>query len=172
MYSVFCPHPHPPPPPPRRDKWKEGIASVAWSELPSEDDMRGEEWHLNMEIGPSKAPKVVQVPMPPGSAYVLMGPAQGCTRHCERRSVGHAKCNCCWTHGVRLCGGIARQSCTIRRQEKKTLFSVSPSMWHPHFCHMTKIEFKKTNAGGHKGHSHAHCSPSQFVPCGTHPNPP
>ncbi len=98
----------------KRDKWKEGIASVAWSELPCEEDLRGEPWVLNMELGTAKDRKVVTRTMPPGSAYVLMGTAQGITKFCERRSVGHNRCNCCWTHGVQLAGSIARQSMTLR----------------------------------------------------------
>jgi len=40
----------------KRDKWKEGIASVAWSELPCEEDLRGEPWTLTMERNnPKKA---------------------------------------------------------------------------------------------------------------------
>ena len=38
----------------RRDAWRDGIASVCWSELPSESDLRGDEWTLVMEKGRGK----------------------------------------------------------------------------------------------------------------------
>jgi len=98
----------------RRDRWEEGIASVAWSELPSEADLRGEPWILNMERGSKKELRAVQLTMQPGSAYILMGAAQGCTKQCERRCVGHNRCNCCWTHGVLASSDVVRQSMTLR----------------------------------------------------------
>ena len=100
----------------RRDKWLEGIASVAWSELPCEKDLRGEAWSLRMEIGSGKEKRSVRVPMLPGSAYILMGPAQGCTRACKRKAVGHGSCSCCWTHGVDMEQGasVTRHSMTLR----------------------------------------------------------
>jgi len=98
----------------RRDRWEEGIASVAWSELPSEADLRGEPWILNMERGSKKDLRAVQLTMQPGSAYILMGAAQGCTKQCERRCVGHNRCNCCWTHGVLASSDVVRQSMTLR----------------------------------------------------------
>ena len=98
----------------RRDKWDEGIATAAWSELPSVDDLRGEPYTLVMEKGPIKALQSVKLALPPGSAYALMGAAQGCTHRCERGLVGHHRCNCCWTHGIRLVGAMTRQSMTLR----------------------------------------------------------
>jgi len=100
----------------RRDRWLEGIATVAWSELPCEADLRGDAWTLNMERGSKAERRSVQIAMQPGSAYILMGAAQGCTKHCERRCVGHNRCNCCWTHGVLLDekSVVARQSMTMR----------------------------------------------------------
>ena len=35
----------------RRDKWSEGIASVAWSDIGNETDARGEDWTLSMQSG-------------------------------------------------------------------------------------------------------------------------
>jgi len=100
----------------RRDKWLEGIATLAWSELPCEADLRGESWTLNMEIGKGPTKRVAKVPMQPGSAYVLMGAAQGCTRVCKRKCVGHSTCTCCWTHGVDMVPGasVTRHSMTLR----------------------------------------------------------
>jgi len=100
----------------RRDKWLEGIASVAWSELPCEGDLRGEAWSLCMQIGSGKEKRSVRVPMQPGSAYVLMGAAQGVTRVCKRKCVGHSACGCCWTHGVDMEVGasVTRHSMTLR----------------------------------------------------------
>ena len=100
----------------RRDRWLEGIASIAWSELPCEQDLRGDAWTLNMERGSKKDLRSIQITMQPGSAYILMGRAQGVTKVCERRCVGHNRCNCCWTHGVSLdkTSVVARQSMTIR----------------------------------------------------------
>ena len=100
----------------RRDKWLEGIASLAWSELPCEADLRGEAWSLSMQIGSGKEKRSVRVPMQPGSAYVLMGAAQGVTRVCKRKCVGHSACACCWTHGVDMEAGasVTRHSMTLR----------------------------------------------------------
>ena len=52
--------------------------------------------------------------MQPGSAYILVGAAQGCTKSCERRCVGHNRCNCCWTHGILAASNVVRQSMTLR----------------------------------------------------------
>ena len=135
----------------RRDKWLEGIATVAWSELPCEADLRGEAYTLSMELGSTaKERRAVRVPMQPGSAYVLMGAAQachlpaicrpfdglrwpshlggradahvltraaqGCTKACTRKCVGHSTCSCCWTHGVEMERGasVTRHSMTLR----------------------------------------------------------
>ena len=98
----------------RRDKWREGIATVAWSELPSEEDIRGESYVLVMQKGPLKALTSVELKMSPGSAYALMGQAQGCTKSCTKHLVGHGRCTCCWTHGIRLDGEITRHSVTLR----------------------------------------------------------
>ena len=100
----------------RRDRWQEGIASIAWSELPCEEDVRGETWTLVMEKGSKKELQSVQVQMSAGSAYVLVGKAQGCTRVCDKRCVGHNRCNCCWTHGVQVdkLSTATRQSMTLR----------------------------------------------------------
>ena len=100
----------------RRDRWQEGIASVAWSELPSEADLRGDSWTLVMERGSKKELKKVELEMAAGCAYVLTGVAQGCTKHCERKCVGHNRCGCCWLHGVRANKETyaARQSMTLR----------------------------------------------------------
>lgn len=100
----------------RRDKWLEGIATLAWSELPCEADLRGESWTLNMEIGKGPTKRVCKIPMEPGSAYILMGAAQGCTRVCKRKCVGHSTCTCCWTHGVDMVPGasVTRHSMTLR----------------------------------------------------------
>lgn len=100
----------------RRDRWQEGIASIAWSELPCEGDVRGESWTLVMEKGSRKELQSVQVEMQPGSAYVLTGVAQGTTKVCERGCVGHNRCTCCWTHGVQVSreSMATRQSMTLR----------------------------------------------------------
>ena len=101
----------------RRDRWQEGIASVVWSELPAESDLRGDEWTLVMEKGTKRETKTqVKLEMPPGCAYILTGAAQGATRVCERRCTGHKRCECCWTQGVRVSSGAigARQSLTLR----------------------------------------------------------
>ena len=54
--------------------------------------------------------------LPPGSAFVLTGRAQGSTTVCLKRCVGHARCGCCWTHGVRVAKEsiAAQQSLTLR----------------------------------------------------------
>lgn len=100
----------------RRDRWQDGIATIAWSELPSETDLRGDEWLLVMERGPKKDQEQKTLTMPPGSAFVLTGRAQGSTTVCLKRCVGHARCACCWTHGVRVSKEsiAAQQSLTLR----------------------------------------------------------
>jgi len=62
-----------------------------------------------MERGAKKERSSVPVTMAPGSAYVLMGAAQG-------RCPSHITCNCCWTHGIRLNqeSVVAQQSMTFR----------------------------------------------------------
>ena len=82
--------------PDRRGRGQEGIASVVWSELPAESDLRGDEWTLVMEKGTKRETKTqVKLEMPPGCAYILTGAAQGATRVCERRCTGHKRCECC-----------------------------------------------------------------------------
>jgi len=86
----------------RRDKWQEGIASVAWSETAGQDDSRGDEWTLGMQCGPSNnVQRQVQLPMPAGAAYILSKRAQGRTAWCTRHKVAHESCVCCWQHGVK-----------------------------------------------------------------------
>lgn len=86
----------------RRDMWSEGIASIAWSRQPGAADARGAGWTLRLERGWSKGKPLerIDVPMPPGSAYILTGCAQGCTDCCEQSRVAHEMCACCWTHGI------------------------------------------------------------------------
>ena len=85
----------------RRDKWDEGIASVAWSDVAGVADPRGDRWTLRMQCGPSgPGQKDLTVEMPAGSAYILCGVAQGRTGVCQRRCVAHENCSCCWTHGI------------------------------------------------------------------------
>ena len=69
-----------------------------------------------MQLGSGKEKRSVRVPMQPGSAYVLMGAAQGVTRVCKRKCVGHSSCACCWTHGVDMEAGasVTRHSMTLR----------------------------------------------------------
>ena len=69
-----------------------------------------------MERGSKKDLATVSVDVPPGSAYILTGAAQGSTKACERRTVGHGRCNCCWTHGVRAetASRAGRHSMTLR----------------------------------------------------------
>lgn len=38
-------------------RWREGIASMAWSDVGSEADERGEEWTLSMQCGHKKTPE-------------------------------------------------------------------------------------------------------------------
>ena len=100
----------------RRDKWLEGIASVAWGELPAEGANRGEGYTLAMQRGPKREIEEVKVEMVAGAAYVLMGHAQGHTRVCQKHCSGHNRCNCCWTHGVRMAptSTVTRHSMTLR----------------------------------------------------------
>ena len=54
-----------------------------------------------MQCGPpGPAQKEVTSDIPPGSAYILTGVAQGRTGFCEQRKVAHNMCTCCWTHGI------------------------------------------------------------------------
>ena len=76
----------------RRDKWREGIASVAWGEAESPTDARGDSWTLCMQQSAEQLGKVareVELQLPPGSAYILTGQAQGRTAWCEKQSVAH-----------------------------------------------------------------------------------
>ena len=101
----------------RRDKWAEGIASVAWGEAAAPGDARGEPWTLCMQQGISKGKELrsVEVVLPPGSAYVLTAQAQGRTGWCQRRAVAHEACSCCWTHGIwNKDAKTVRQSITLR----------------------------------------------------------
>ena len=102
----------------RRERWQEGIASVVWSELPCEGDLRGETWSLVMERGAKKDKLTATMHMQPGCAYVLTGAAQGSTRQCEKHTVGHNLCACCWSHGVRMnsASTLSHQSMTMRVQ--------------------------------------------------------
>ena len=101
----------------RRDKWHEGIASIAWSDSAGSADPRGDPWTLRMQIGPPSSPQVrtVDCEMPPGSAYILTGHAQGRTEVCLKRKVAHEYCSCCWTHGIwNEMSGRMRESITLR----------------------------------------------------------
>ena len=76
----------------RRDKWREGIASVAWGEAESPTDARGDSWTLCMQQSAEQLGKVakeVELQLPPGSAYILTCQAQGRTAWCEKQSVAH-----------------------------------------------------------------------------------
>ena len=87
----------------RRDNWREGIASIAWGEAASPADARGDSWTLCMQQSAEQLGKVakeVKLQLPPGSAYVLTGPAQGRTAWCAKQAVAHQACTCCWTHGI------------------------------------------------------------------------
>ena len=102
----------------RRERWQDGVASIAWSSLPSEADARGDAWSLVLERGASrKDVQSVTLPLPPGAAFVLTGVAQGSTRRCAARTTGHKSCGCCWTHGMACLPADAladRQSLTLR----------------------------------------------------------
>ena len=53
--------------------------------------------------------------LPPGSAYILSGVAQGRTQVCEQRKVAHNMCSCCWTHGIwNEASAHTRESITLR----------------------------------------------------------
>ena len=66
--------------------------------------------------GPKREIEEVKVEMVAGAAYVLMGHAQGHTRVCQKHCSGHNRCNCCWTHGVRMAptSTVTRHSMTLR----------------------------------------------------------
>lgn len=140
-----------------RDRWGEGIASMAWGQVRrlASDAPRarcplraarcalartrtrrltrgprapaaqgeglerpeGEPWTLMMRRGSARAPHdCVDVPLPPGTGYILTREAQGRTEHCAAGKVAHQRCSCCWLHGVQTKrdGFVARQSVTIR----------------------------------------------------------
>ena len=85
----------------RRDKWQEGIASIAWSDGEGYEDPRGDPYVLQMQLGPPGASqRTVCTRLPAGSAYILTGRAQGRTEVCKKHCVAHSMCNCCWTHGI------------------------------------------------------------------------
>ena len=102
----------------RRDKWHEGIASIAWSDAcGSCGDPKGDPWMLRMQSGPPTAPstKTCDTNMPPGSAYILTGHAQGRTDVCLKKKVAHEYCQCCWTHGIwNEMSSAVRESITLR----------------------------------------------------------
>ena len=100
----------------RRDKWEEGIASVAWSDHSGISDPRGDKWTLRMQLGPpNHIVKDLTVDLPAGSAYSLVGAAQGRTDFCKMRRVAHESCHCCWTHGIwNEASQHTRQSVTMR----------------------------------------------------------
>lgn len=100
----------------RRDKWDEGIASIAWSEAAGTSDERGDRWTLRMQCGPpGPGQKDLTVEMPAGSAYIMGGIAQGRTGVCSMGRVAHEMCSCCWTHGVwNEASQITRESITLR----------------------------------------------------------
>ena len=62
----------------RRDKWREGIVSVAWSaETGASGDVRGDPWTLRMQMGPkNNIQKERTIEMPAGCAYVICREAQ------------------------------------------------------------------------------------------------
>ena len=97
------------PPPPKKKK-------RAWGELPAEGANRGEAYTLCMQRGPKRDIEEVKVTIEAGSAYVLMGAAQGNMRACKKHTTGHNRCNCCWTHGVRTAptSTVTRHSMTLR----------------------------------------------------------
>jgi len=99
----------------RRDKWLEGIASVAWSQLACPSDPRGDQWILGMQQGyPPQTTRSFDLPA--GCAYLLSRSAQGRTNRCEQGRVAHEVCSCCWTHGIWNPGDNLsnRQSVTLR----------------------------------------------------------
>lgn len=100
----------------RRDKWQEGIASVAWGSEEGFSDARGDDWTLQMQRGPNgPSQETLRMTLPPGAAYILTGSAQGRTGVCPERRVAHEMCSCCWTHGVwNETSAITRQSITMR----------------------------------------------------------
>jgi len=100
----------------RRDKWAEGIASIAWSDAPGVSDPRGDPWALRMQIGPeSNAIESIVTTLPAGSAYLMTGKSQGRSEVCQRHCVAHEFCTCCWTHGVwNEQSQQTRQSITLR----------------------------------------------------------
>lgn len=101
----------------RRDKWDEGIASIAWGADHGNVDPRGDEWELRMCRGPSfdKPLDTHTLLLPAGCAYMVSGIAQGRTAVCEQRRVAHETCHCCWTHGIwNQKSEIERNSITLR----------------------------------------------------------
>ena len=101
----------------RRDKWCEGIASLAWGDGATPTDARGDNWTLCMQQTgkQGKVCRAVELALAPGSAYVLTAQAQGRTPWCERRAIAHESCTCCWTHGIWNRHSVCvRQSITLR----------------------------------------------------------
>lgn len=84
----------------RRDKWQEGIASIAWSDDAGVHDARGDDWTLQMQLGSGASQRTITQKLPAGAAYILTGHAQGRTEVCLKKCVAHAACPCCWTHGI------------------------------------------------------------------------
>ena len=74
------------------------------------------QWLLRMQCGPpGPGQKEVTCTIPPGSAYILSGVAQGRTQVCEQRKVAHNMCSCCWTHGIwNEASHHTRESITLR----------------------------------------------------------
>ena len=71
----------------RRERWQEGIASVAWSELPAENDLRGDPWTLVMERGTKKDLQSVQLEITAGTACACPQTARTSRRACLRDGI-------------------------------------------------------------------------------------
>ena len=108
-----------------RNRWGDGIATVAWCESDSSDSGAGK-WELNMERGPSSQKERVVCQGGPGTAYIIEGAAQGTTKFCcaNPQQVAHDACECCWTHGITPVAvgtetNSVRQSMTIRYYDEQ-----------------------------------------------------
>jgi len=100
-----------------RDRWNEGIASMAWGQGEGSGSPAGENWTLCMRRGLAKSEHDrVDIALPAGACYVITRAAQGRTQHCLAAKVAHQRCACCWRHGVQTDrdGLVTRQSITIR----------------------------------------------------------
>jgi len=119
----------------------DGIATVAWSSVAAaKSDINRDAgwWTLIMRRhgGTHNITKEVEFKLPPGTAYIICGKAQGTTAACDSRKGGHAMCTDCWQHSVKPVQQIKGASVQVRHSITVRAYA---SVMKPHsVCPMVK----------------------------------